>query len=142
MKRCPTCNRVETDDALKFCRVDGATLVDSLWLGNESGTAQLGSSPNASEVHTSILSNKTDAVMGRATGPTTALPFQMPPEAETPSLLLWLYLRCSLPSPLRLLFPIAQELAGRRLIQLRCCHLTTRIMMPRLSISQMAWLNR
>ncbi len=79
MKRCPTCNRVETDDALKFCRVDGATLVDSLWLGNESGTAQLGSSPNASEVHTSILSNKTDAVMGRATGPITALPFQMPP---------------------------------------------------------------
>ena len=26
MKRCPQCNRVETDEALKFCRVDGATL--------------------------------------------------------------------------------------------------------------------
>jgi hypothetical protein len=27
MKRCPQCNRVETDAALKFCRVDGATLM-------------------------------------------------------------------------------------------------------------------
>ena len=27
MKRCPQCNRVETDEALKFCRVDGAVLV-------------------------------------------------------------------------------------------------------------------
>ena len=26
MKRCPTCNRVESDEALKFCRVDGTTL--------------------------------------------------------------------------------------------------------------------
>jgi len=24
MKRCPKCDRVETDEALKFCRVDGA----------------------------------------------------------------------------------------------------------------------
>jgi adenylate cyclase len=29
MKRCPTCNRVETDEALKFCRIDGAALVVS-----------------------------------------------------------------------------------------------------------------
>lgn len=27
MKRCPQCNRVETDDALAFCRVDGTALV-------------------------------------------------------------------------------------------------------------------
>ncbi len=27
MKRCPQCHRVETDEALKFCRVDGARLV-------------------------------------------------------------------------------------------------------------------
>jgi len=27
MKRCPQCNRVETDDALAFCRVDGARLI-------------------------------------------------------------------------------------------------------------------
>jgi len=28
MKRCPQCNRVETDETLKFCRTDGAPLVD------------------------------------------------------------------------------------------------------------------
>lgn len=27
MKRCPQCNRVETDDALTFCRVDGTPLI-------------------------------------------------------------------------------------------------------------------
>ncbi|HEY2974826.1 MAG TPA: tetratricopeptide repeat protein [Pyrinomonadaceae bacterium] len=27
MKRCPSCNRIETDDALAFCRVDGTRLV-------------------------------------------------------------------------------------------------------------------
>jgi len=27
MKHCPSCNRVETDEKLEFCRVDGATLV-------------------------------------------------------------------------------------------------------------------
>jgi hypothetical protein len=27
MKRCPHCNRVEADDALTFCRADGALLV-------------------------------------------------------------------------------------------------------------------
>jgi hypothetical protein len=27
MKRCPQGNRVETDEALKFCRVDGAALL-------------------------------------------------------------------------------------------------------------------
>jgi hypothetical protein len=30
MKRCPACNHVETDDTLKFCRVDGATLIRDL----------------------------------------------------------------------------------------------------------------
>ena len=76
MKRCPQCNRVETDEALKFCRVDGATLVnDSSSIGNELGTAQLGSSP-ASEVHTSLLPDRTDANINRATAPTTVLPPQ------------------------------------------------------------------
>ena len=28
MKRCPTCNLVETDDALRFCRADGTTLIN------------------------------------------------------------------------------------------------------------------
>ena len=75
MKRCPQCNRVETDEALKFCRVDGATLVsESSSLADEAGTAPLGTSPDASEVHTSILPHNTQANVNRATGPTTTLP--------------------------------------------------------------------
>jgi len=41
VKRCPTCNRVEVDDTLVFCRVDGAELVnDSSSLNSEAGTVQ------------------------------------------------------------------------------------------------------
>ena len=73
MKRCPKCNRVETDEALKFCRVDGATLVgDSAQLGSESGTANI--AHDASEVHTSILPHATYESGRRVTAPTTALP--------------------------------------------------------------------
>ena len=81
MKRCPQCNRVETDEALKFCRVDGATLViESSDLSGEAGTVQLGVGPDASEVHTSILPHRTDVGVSRATGPTTTLP---PPAPAT-----------------------------------------------------------
>jgi len=77
MKRCPQCNRVETDEALKFCRVDGATLVnDSSGLVDEAGTAQLGEA--GSEGHTSILPHRTDGGLSRATGPTTVLPLPTP----------------------------------------------------------------
>ena len=77
MKRCPQCDRVETDEALKFCRFDGATLVpESSGLVGEVGRAQPG--PDASEVQTSILPHRTDADINRATGPTTALPAQVP----------------------------------------------------------------
>jgi len=75
MKRCPQCNRVETDEGLKFCRVDGATLIESPATGNETGSAQVGSASDASEVHTSIL-QKPGAQ--RVTGPTTTLPSQAP----------------------------------------------------------------
>jgi TolB-like protein/Tfp pilus assembly protein PilF len=75
MKRCPQCNRVETDETLKFCRVDGVTLVsDSSAFSSEAGTAQFGTAPSASELHTSILPNNTEATANRATGSTTALP--------------------------------------------------------------------
>ena len=75
MKRCPQCNRVETDESLKFCRADGATLVsDSSSFNSEAGTAQPGSSPDASEVHTSILPNNTVANVNRVTAPTRVLP--------------------------------------------------------------------
>src|SRR5688572_10236756 len=75
MKRCPQCNRIETDETLKFCRVDGATLVnESSSFAGEAGTAPLGTSQDASEVHTSILPHNTQANVNHATGPTTTLP--------------------------------------------------------------------
>lgn len=79
MKRCPTCNRVEADEALKFCRTDGATLVsDSSSLGAEVGTAQLGSGSVSSEIETSILPHRTGANIQRETARTTVLPAQEP----------------------------------------------------------------
>jgi TolB-like protein len=76
MKRCPQCNRVETDEALKFCRVDGATLInDSAALPSENGTLRLGSAPVSSEIETNIL--PTDANINRATSPTTVLASQI-----------------------------------------------------------------
>src|SRR6059058_4728238 len=75
MKLCPQCNRVESDDALVFCRVDGASLVtDSGSVSGEVGTAKFGGPPIASEVETSILrQDTTQADVGRATGPTTVV---------------------------------------------------------------------
>ena len=80
MKRCPQCNRVETDDTLGFCRADGAALVsDSSPLNGEAGTAPLGAASAASEIETSILPHTTNAGISRATGPTTVLPAQQAP---------------------------------------------------------------
>jgi hypothetical protein len=46
MKRCPTCNRVETDETLNFCRADGAVLVEDTSVSDEfSATRILTSSP-------------------------------------------------------------------------------------------------
>src|SRR6478672_2653508 len=75
MKRCPQCNRVETDNALAFCRVDGTALTsESSPVESEAGTAQLGSGAAGTEIDTSILPHRTGAQVSRATGPTTALP--------------------------------------------------------------------
>src|SRR5262245_26134600 len=80
MKRCPTCNRVETDEALSFCRADGTPLVsDSLSRDTEAGTVKFGTAPT--EVETTILSHQTDIQVNRATGPTTVLPPQQLPAA-------------------------------------------------------------
>jgi len=77
MKRCPQCNRVETDEVLKFCRVDGATLVfDSSSIDKEAGTARLGSGSVSSELATDTLPNSTNVDFTRATAPTTVLPSQ------------------------------------------------------------------
>jgi len=75
MKRCPQCNRVETDEALKFCRVDGATLIsDSGPVSGDAGTAKFGSGAVSSEIATSVLPHRTDAEINRPTAPTTVLP--------------------------------------------------------------------
>ncbi len=86
MKRCPTCNRVETDDVLVFCRADGTALVsDSSSLNSERGTASFGLGPVATEVETSILAHKIGPGMGRSTGPTTALPAPSAGPASAPA---------------------------------------------------------
>ncbi len=73
MKRCPICNRVESDDALVYCRTDGTPLItDSLSLSREAGSGSFNS--KNSEIETSILPHRTDAHIGRSTGPTTLLP--------------------------------------------------------------------
>lgn len=83
MKRCPQCNRVETDEALKFCRGDGATLVnDSSAIDSEAGTVQL-SSAGSSGIQTGELPDGTDANLDRATAPTTVLRPQTLPSAYT-----------------------------------------------------------
>jgi TolB-like protein/tetratricopeptide (TPR) repeat protein len=76
MKRCPTCNLVETDDALRFCRADGATLISySGPIGaTEAGTARFDSGSISREIETSILPHaSTTPEISRSTGPTTAL---------------------------------------------------------------------
>src|SRR6185503_17149734 len=58
MRRCPQCNRVEADDTLAFCRVDGSLLAEA-----------------SSEIETSLLTPATTDPRGvRSTGPTTVLP--------------------------------------------------------------------
>ena len=76
MKRCPQCDRVESDDALTFCRTDGTPLVrESGSVSTDAGTARFGSAPVSSEIETSILPHaSTTPEISRSTGPTTALP--------------------------------------------------------------------
>ena len=79
MKRCPQCNRVETDEALKFCRFDGTTLVtDSSSIDQEAGTVKLGSGPVASATATGSLPQTTDSNFNPPIAATTVLPPQYP----------------------------------------------------------------
>jgi len=73
MKRCPQCNRVETDEALRFCRVDGATLVSDSSSIDEAGTIKLGSGHATGEA-AGKLPPMTDANINRATAATSVLP--------------------------------------------------------------------
>ena len=78
MKRCPQCNRFETDEALLFCRVDGSTLViDSSSIDQEAGTVKLRSGNVASKTASGILPQPTDANINLATAATTVLPPQV-----------------------------------------------------------------
>lgn len=47
MKRCPTCNRIYTDDGLSFCLEDGGLLVNTGGASGPSNTANSGFDPNA-----------------------------------------------------------------------------------------------
>jgi len=83
MKRCPQCNRVESDEALSFCRIDGTPLVnDSSSFDGEAGTVRL--DPTSTEASTNILGQTTNARDPRSTGPTTVLSGQ--PTATTGSI--------------------------------------------------------
>ncbi len=79
MKRCPQCKRAENDDALTFCRVDGAPLVrESGAAGESAGALKFGSAPDASETQTRNLPQAgaalpTDEAVHRPTAPTAVL---------------------------------------------------------------------
>src|ERR1043166_7728661 len=82
MKRCPQCNRLESDDALVFCRVDGTSLVSDSNADLDAGTMRLGSAPVAAEATTNrLVDANTNISNVRSTGPTTALP-ERPEETE------------------------------------------------------------
>jgi TolB-like protein/Flp pilus assembly protein TadD len=55
MKRCLTCKRVESDEALKFCRVDGSRLVSDTPDLESSATLTLPSLPRSADLPTSQL---------------------------------------------------------------------------------------
>ena len=74
MKRCPQCNRVESDNALAFCRVDGTALLhDSL--NEDSGTIRFNSAPVSAEPQTNVLNSPALTDPGsRTVQQTTVLP--------------------------------------------------------------------
>jgi len=84
MKRCPQCNHVEPDDALSFCRVDGATLVTAPLTDSESTTAIFDTTAPSSESTTRNFAPHTNEGVSRTTGPTTALPSQHFPSHTRP----------------------------------------------------------
>lgn len=77
MKRCPQCQRVETDDGLGFCRNDGTPLVvdSSATVGEDANTIRLGSGSTVSDAQTNRFTpSNTDATNVRQTGATVVLP--------------------------------------------------------------------
>lgn len=77
MKRCPQCNRVETDDTLAFCRTDGVALITiSGSVSGDAATAKFGSGTMSSETETNVSHASTNPEINRRTAPTTVLPKQ------------------------------------------------------------------
>jgi hypothetical protein len=76
MKSCPQCHRVENDDALTDCRVDGTALIsDPGSISGGAGTAKFGSDAVSGEIETSILPHTSNTPeINRPTAPTTVLP--------------------------------------------------------------------
>jgi TolB-like protein/Tfp pilus assembly protein PilF len=83
MKRCPQCNRLEPDDTLGYCRVDGTALIGGSGpVSAEAGTVKFVSAPVSSEIETSVLPHtSTSPEINRPTASTTVLPAQQPPGA-------------------------------------------------------------
>ena len=79
MKRCPQCNRVETDETLTFCRADGTPLIRES--GSVSSTGKVDELSASSEIETSILPHRGDVEMSRPTAPTTVLPAEATPSS-------------------------------------------------------------
>ena len=63
MKRCPQCNRVETDDALAFCRADGSRLVSDSPNSESSSTLRLSVPPRSAELPTQQLESQPSIVV-------------------------------------------------------------------------------
>ena len=83
MKRCRQCNRVESDESLSFCRIDGTPLVnDSSSFDDEAGTVRL--DPTSTEASSTIFRQTTNAREPRSADPTTVLSAQ--PTATTGSI--------------------------------------------------------
>ena len=79
MKRCPKCNRVETDAALKFCRVDGTVLVIDEMTDEYSATEMLppARTTKANTVAgTTESSGNTSSIEHRKSSPETGSPLE------------------------------------------------------------------
>ena len=82
MKRCPKCNRAESDDSLAFCRTDGTRLVsDGSFVSEGAGTLRFDSAPATGETETRML--PTGEGLGRPTATTTVLGGRQP-SGDTP----------------------------------------------------------
>ena len=63
MKRCPQCNRIETDDALAFCRADGSRLVSDSPNSESSSTLRLSVPPRSAGLPTQQLESQPSIVV-------------------------------------------------------------------------------